>query len=419
MKMPTIKEIDKRMVLEDIYNCSANAQLVLEVARDNMLEPHPRKTAPIFSANQLAQLCNTEKTKLNYLLNKADSSLPQGNVYGNGRSREFTLEETRKCIGMLNEDICKKPNGAKGIITAVTNLKGGSTKTTSAVHLAQGLSLKNRKILLVDLDSQASLTTLMDLMPESEVKNEDTILPFFDGDEPDLRYAVKKTYWDGIDIIPATFAVFNIEVNLPIAASEDKNFEFWSLLEEGLQPLREEYDVIIMDCPPSLSYLTFNAIYAADGVVMPIPPESLDFASSAMFWRLFSELFKIADLRMKRTGNNLNKGFDFIKILLSKVNTQNTATAIVRNWILSAYGKMVMPVEIPLSSVTTSKSTEFGSIYDVIKFSGSKRTSNEKDDRRTYDRRTYTKIREAYDKFVDLIDAEIIAAWARQLGDKV
>lgn len=416
--MPTIKEIDKRMGLEDIYACSANAQLVLEVARDNMLEPHPRKTPPTFSANQLAQLCNIEKTKLNYLLSKPDSALPQGTLHGNGKSREFSLAETRHCIGLINENICKRPSGTKAVVIATSNLKGGSTKTTSAIHLAQGISLKNRRVLLIDLDSQASLTTLMDLMPESEVKNRDTILPFFDGDEIDLRYAIKKTYWDGVDIIPATFSVFNIEVNLPIAASEDKNFEFWSLLEEGLQPLKDDYDVIIMDCPPSLSYLTFNAIYAADGVVMPIPPESLDFASSAMFWRLFSELFKIADLRMKRSGSGMKKGFDFVKILLSKVNSQSASTAIVRNWILSAYGKMVMPIEIPLSSVTTGKSAEFGSIYDAVSFSGGKRNSEKPDEKRTYDRRTYTKIREAYDRYVDLIDAEIVAAWVRQLGEK-
>jgi chromosome partitioning protein len=404
MKLPRKNEVEDRLVLDDIYACSANAQLVLEVARDKMLEPQPRKAPPVYTAAQLAQLCGLDKAKFSYLLAKADGTLPQGASTGAGRTRAFTLVEARQCVVALNESICARPKGSKGVVIACSNLKGGSTKTTSAVHLAQALSLKGRKVLLVDLDSQSSLTTLMDLMPESDVKDKDTILPFFDGEYPDLRYAVQKTYWDGVDIIPATFSIFNIEVTLPIAASEDKNFSFWSLLEEGLAPLREEYDVIIMDCPPSLSYLTFNAIYAADGVVMPIPPESLDFASSAMFWRLFSELFKIADIRMKRSGEKMNKGFDFVKILLSKVNSQNTSTGIVRNWIMSAYGKMVMPVEIPLSSVTTSKSAEFGSIFDVSKYAG--------------DRRTYTRIREAYDKFADLIDTEIVAAWARQVGEE-
>ena len=404
MKLPRKNEVEDRLGLEDIYECSANAQLVLEVARDKMLEPQPRKTPPVFTAAQVAQLCGIDKPKFNYLVSKIDSTLPQGSSPGAGRTKGFTLVEARLCVVTLNESICARPEGSNGVVIACSNLKGGSTKTTSAVHLAQALSLKGRRVLLVDLDSQSSLTTLMDLMPESDVKDKDTILPFFDGEYPDLRYAVQKTYWDGVDIIPATFSIFNIEVTLPIAASEDKNFSFWSLLEEGLAPLREDYDVIIMDCPPSLSYLTFNAIYAADGVVMPIPPESLDFASSAMFWRLFSELFKIADIRMKRGGEKMDKGFDFVKILLSKVNSQNTSTGIVRNWIMSAYGKMVMPVEIPLSSVTTSKSAEFGSVYDVSKYAG--------------DRRTYMRIREAYDKFADLIDTEIVAAWARQAGEE-
>ena len=114
----------------------------------------------------------------------------------------------------------------------------------------------------------------------------------------------------------------------------------------------------------------------------------------------------------------MKKGFDFVKILLSKVNSQSASTAIVRNWILSAYGKMVMPIESPLSNVTTGKSAEFGSIYDAVSFSGGKRNVEKEDEKRTYDRRTYTKIREAYDGYVDLIDAEIVAAWVRQLGEK-
>lgn len=387
------------VTLDRIYEVNAHANIVLEAARERMLEPHPRKRPPVYTGNQVAALCGIAKTRLNYLAGRPNCALPVGNV--EGRNRLFSLAEARQWVQGVSEQYFPRPAGAKAFIISCSNLKGGSTKTTTALHLAQGLTLRGRKVLLVDLDSQCSLTTLCDRMPESEVKDEETILPYFNGDEDDLRYAAKPTYWDGIDLIPATFSVFNVEVTLPIAASEDPDFEFWSLLENGLAPLRDDYDVIILDTPPSLSYLTFNAIFAANGIVMPLPPESLDFASSAMFWRLFSDLFRIVDRRLERNGQpKLHKVFDFVNVVLSKVNTQNVATSIVRSWIVAAYEEMVLPVEIPISGVTSGKASEFGSIYDISQYHG--------------DRRTYQRIREACDRFVELVDQQIISAWTRE-----
>jgi chromosome partitioning protein len=390
------------VTLERIYDVNLHASVVLEAARERMLEPHPRKVAPSYTGNQVATLCGIKKPRLNYLVSRPNSTLPLGTVDSTqSRNRLFSLAETREWVKQISDQYIPRPDGSKAFIISCSNLKGGSTKTTTALHLAQGLTLRGRKVLLVDLDSQCSLTTLCDRMPESEVRDDETVLPFFNGDQPDLAYAAKPTYWDGIDLIPATFSVFNVEVTLPIAASEDPDFEFWSLLQEGLEPLRNSYDVIILDTPPSLSYLTFNAIFAANGIVMPLPPESLDFASSAMFWRLFSDLFRIVDRRLERNGQpKLNKVFDFVSVLLSKVNTQNVATSVVRSWIAAAYEEMVLPVEIPISSVTSGKASEFGSIYDISQYQG--------------DRRTYQRIREACDRFVELIDHQIIAAWQRE-----
>lgn len=388
------------VTLDRIFEVNRNANLVLEAARERMLEPHPRKLPPVYTGLQVAHLCGIEKPRLNYLASRPDSTLPVGNL--EGKNRVFTLAEARQWVRSVREDYIPRPAGSKAFIISCSNLKGGSTKTTTALHLAQGLSLRGRKVLLVDLDSQCSLTTLCDRMPESEVRDDETILPFFNEDEPDLRYAAKATYWDGIDLIPATFSVFNVEVTLPIAASEDPDFEFWSLLDRGLAPLRDEYDVIILDTPPSLSYLTFNAIFAANGIVMPLPPESLDFASSVMFWRLFSDLFRIVDRRLERNRQpKLNKVFDFVNVVLSKVNTQNVATSIVRNWIVAAYEQMVLPVEIPISGVTSGQASAFGSIYDISQYQG--------------DRRTYARIREACDRLVELVDQQIVAAWNRKV----
>lgn len=86
---------------------------------------------------------------------------------------------------------------------SIANFKGGVGKTATAVTLAQGMSLLGHKVLVIDIDPQGSLTTLFGILPDSEVEEEDTILPLVMGAETSIRYAIRPTYWDGIDLVPA------------------------------------------------------------------------------------------------------------------------------------------------------------------------------------------------------------------------
>jgi chromosome partitioning protein len=213
------------------------------------------------------------------------------------------------------------------------------------------------------------------------------------GETDSLEYAVQSTYWDGIDLIPASAALFGAEFFLPFKQSKEKNFQFWNVLNSGLKSLLDKYDVVIIDTPPALSYLTINAFMAADGLIVPTPPSALDYASSTQFWSLFSDLSQ----SMQEVAPQLDKSFDFINVLLAKVDQSQAATPIVRDWINKTYESLVLPVEIPTTAVTQSAAAEFGTVYDISKYQGSLKT--------------YQRAREAYDRLAEIVDQQIVTLW--------
>lgn len=382
----------QRFSLEALLELAEVANHSLDTVRSDMLEPHPRKVPPTFTGAQVARLAGVEPKQMTYLAKRGD--LPAGSHEANGSRRLFTLEEARQYVKKLSK-IPPRPAGTPGATIAIVNFKGGSTKTTTAFNLAQGLTLRGRRVLICDLDPQASSTTLTGLLPAAEVMEEQTAAPLFIpplADTPtDLRYAVQRTYWDGLDIIPAAPALFSAEIFLPIH-SRDPEIAWWDMLNRAIAPLRDEYDVIIFDTAPALSYLAVNAVIASDGLIMPVPPETLDFASSVAFWNLLSET-----LGALANGRRYHKDFAFMRVLLSKVDSK-LASSLVRDWIIKTYGPYMLPVEIPKSPAGSLSAVKFGTVYDLAKYGGGVGAD------------TYGKIRDAFDKFVEMIDLSIQAS---------
>jgi len=376
-----------------IAQLNAVAETALDVVqqvRGSMLAPSERKAAPTFSSAQLAELCGVDLPRLNYLIKKG--GLPTGEKAGTTR-REWTLAETRLWVRTIKAKSLRNPKLAAGVCVTVANFKGGVSKTTTAAALAQGLSLRGHKVLVVDTDPQGSLTTLFGILPDTEVPEEQTILPLCSGQSDSIMSAIQPTYWDGIDLVAAAPVLFNAEFLLPSRQASDQEFSFWRVLDNGLDEARNEYDVIVIDTPPSLSYITINALMAAQGVVMPLPPNTLDFASSAQFWNLFTEV--CGDL-FKARGDD--KKFHFVDVLLSRVDRQDAVSAAVREWIISAYGSKVLPVEIPKTAIAGIASTKFGTVYDMS-------ASNAQV-------KTLKRARDAYDQFVDHIEMQVASVWS-------
>lgn len=366
-----LPKIERSVSLASISEFAKQLDGLAEELRDQILAPRPRKVPPTFTSTQVAEMCGIDRARLNYLATREGSTLPPGELQGNGRSRVFTLKETREWVRQASGIHHPENSLPLGKILLTANFKGGSTKTTTCMSLAQGLSLRGRRVLVVDLDPQASLSELCGLYAEKEISSDDTVLPFIysPNEVGDLGYAIQETYWDGLDVIPAHPALFDAEFHIPSRVSKNSSFKFWALLRQGLNPLRERYDYIILDTAPSLSYLTLNALLAADAMIMPLVPESLDFISSVSFWNLFSDL---ATSFIKLEGE---KQYDFISILLSKVDYSPTSAApVVRSWVQRAYGDWLHSIEIPASSVASSGALAFSTVYDIAKWEGNLKT---------------------------------------------
>lgn len=361
--------IDRTVTLAQI---SDFADVVTDYAtelRDQILAPRPRKSAPMFTTGEIAELCGLTRQQVHYLVQKSDGVLPEGQSTGTGRSRSrmFTLAETRTWVqrvsAIYQTPLVEGPSDDfEGKVIITSQLKGGSAKTTTTMCLAQGLSLRGRKVLVIDLDPQASLSELCGLYAEKEVFPEDTVLPFIYDQkvEGGLLAKVQSTYWDGLDIIPAHTELVGAEYHLPAMQMKVSGFKFWTVLRDGLAPFRKHYDYIILDTSPSLSYLNLNALMAADAMVMPMVPENLDFFSSLSFWRLFSDVAK-SFIRYEA-----DKKYDFVSVLLTRVNYGPTAsTPVVRTWAQGAYRQWLDPFEVPASSVMSSGALAFTTVFDI------------------------------------------------------
>lgn len=198
----------------------------------------------------------------------------------------------------------RKPDGASAAVAGILNLKGGSQKTTTCHLFSQYLAMKGYRVLLLDTDPQGSLSFFYGKRPDDNIHYENTIAPFFLEDDAalveaghpvgasrSLHYAIQKTYWDNIDIIPSCLQNLNIDLMMP-KVMDDANIPFMDRimkLRSGLVEVGKDYDFIIVDGTPSLNISTLNVVSACDMVFVPTPAAMLDFASTLQFAGLVAE----------------------------------------------------------------------------------------------------------------------------------
>lgn len=383
-----MSNLPPQVTVTDLLNRAARAKLTLESSREIMLQPKVVKESPTLSSKAVGDLCGLDPNQLSYQVTKGE--LPAGTLVSGGRRRRFSVTDTRVWVRHFRKELLR-PDGGRAITVSIGNFKGGVTKTSTCMALAQGLSLRGHKVLLIDCDPQGSLTTLCGVLPHLEVLPEQTLLQVIQGDEDaSLANAIRGTYWDGVDLIPATTHLFGAEFSLPSMALHNPEFKFWEVLNVALEEVRDFYDVILIDTAPSLSYLAINAFMASEGLVVPLPPSSLDFASAASFWALFSDMASVFV-----SGGRSDKKFDFIRVLQARVDADDDSVPLMQALIQDAYGDILLPVQIPKTKVVTGQAVRFGTVFDS--------------------EQSHLKAVKAYEQLVVEVELLIQQSWARQL----
>ncbi len=213
-----------------------------------------------------------------------------------------------------------------GKIIAFANQKGGVGKTTTCVNVASYMAVMGKKVLILDMDPQGNASSGVGIEKNHDTK---TIYNVIDGD-CFVHEVIMPTYIEGLDIIPATVDLAGAEIDLVQMSSREK------IVKNILGRIKNNYDFILIDCPPSLGLLTVNSLTAADSIIIPIQCE---------FYALegLSQLMNTVRL----IKHHLNANLDVEGVVLTMKDSRSNLIADVSNEIVKFFGKKVFETTIP------------------------------------------------------------------------
>ncbi|GGI31159.1 hypothetical protein GCM10010987_63030 [Bradyrhizobium guangdongense] len=256
-----------------------------------LFPPAAAKTLRPFSSGEVAKIVRVSD---GYLRQLSLDGLGPAPAIGHGGRRSYTLAQVNELRAYLAaarpreavDFLPRRRPGEKLQIITVANFKGGSAKTTTALYLAQYLALSGFRVLAIDLDPQASLSAMFGYQPEFDIGQSETIYGAirYDDQRRPMREVVRPTYFEGIGLVPGNLELMEFEHHTPRAMVERRERGhdlFFRRLASAIDQVSDDYDVVVIDCPPQLGYLTMGALNAATAMLVtidePIPSDDVGF----------------------------------------------------------------------------------------------------------------------------------------------
>jgi chromosome partitioning protein len=369
---------------------------------------------------------------------KANPELPQGRSETAGGAKWFTLDEVLRLRAHFGAEGAKsrrylpyRPAGLPAKVVAVANFKGGVGKTSTAAHLAMSAALDGYRVLVVDLDSQGSMTSIFG----GQVADEwDTAFPMLArhyaayqttdnarraarGDSPfpldetltealsiDAHALIQKTHWPNIDLIGAQLNLYWAEFQVPVWRMQSRGWPLWNALSERMAAdgLLDAYDIVVLDTPPALGYLTINGLTAADILLVPLGASFLEFDSTGRFFDMlhttFNSIEEAESLATRAMGRPETAfRWDAVRAVVTRYDAAQQAemAALMQSYL----GPVLCPHRQGFTALIGQAGEQVQGIYEA--------------DYRDFNRETYARGRETFDATYAAFKALLVGAWRR------
>jgi len=250
--------------------------------------------------------------------------------------------------------ILNQTGAAEWFHLAMKRSKGGSAKTTTSAHLAHYLALSGYRVLAIDLDPQASLSAMFGAQPEMDVQQNETIYAAlrYDDERRPIKDIIRKTYFSGIDLIPGNIEVMEYEHETPRVLAQKLNGNqsiFFERLRLVIAEVESDYDIVILDTPPSLGFLTLGSIYAATGLLVTVHPAMLDVMSMSQFLLMMGDLISV----IRDAGAEMHQ--DFLRYVVTRHDPNDQSQVHVVSMLRYLFAEDVLtPTAVESAAIKTA-----------------------------------------------------------------
>lgn len=376
--------------ISERLNAAIREHLLAAFAPDNT------KTLREFSAPEVAELLDVSGQFMRKV--HADGVLPEPATNRGGR-RYYSGQEILQAREILERTSRKKGHylprrmeGEKLQVWQLMNFKGGSSKSTTTIHLAHYLALQGYRVLVVDLDPQGSLTSMCGISPEIEFDGL-TIYDAIKYENPSpMADVIVQTYFPGLAIAPSRLVLSEFETESAVHSNPERPFYF--RIRDALAQVEADYDLVLMDSPPQLGFLTISGMAAATSIIVPMTPSMLDVSSTAQFLELAGAYMGV----IEDAGAALD--YDHFKLLITRDEPTDIPSQQITSFMRALFQDRVMSATALKSTAISDATMLKQSLYEVV--------------RSDMTRATYDRARNSMDAIGREIETMVRQTWGRK-----